>query len=181
MQQSREHLKSMLWGQPSSHVYAFVRGDVVPGLRERLTTSDALDWDCLWRGALPPADQERAPYVVALRRESALTDWLLGEAAQAYPDWGVVGVSAEPFLAVREQGRSLMQVQVPGGQVRHWTWLDPTLWSALLPQLDARQLQEAFGGVTDWVRIGAAQWQWLTLTAGQLQSSVRACAPSTGV
>lgn len=176
MQQSYEHLKSMLWGQASSRVYAFVRGEVVPGVRDRLQASDVYDWDCLWRGGLMPAEQERAPYVVELRRESALTDWLLCEAAKTYPDWGVVGISPDPFLKVRELGRSLLQVSLPGGVVRTWTWMDPALWSALLPQLDARQRQDAFGCMTDWVMVGATRWQWLSLTAGQLQSVERACA-----
>jgi hypothetical protein len=177
MQQSYEHLKSMLWGEPGSHVYAFIQGSVVPGLRQRLAGAGLRDWDCLWRGALAPADQERAPYIAELTSASPFTDWLLTEAGGAYPGWGVVGVSREPMLVAREHGRGLLKVGLPGGEQRTWNWLDPMLWGELLPRLDAMQLGEAFGCMNDWVLVSSERWQWFTLSAGQLGSTVRQCLP----
>jgi hypothetical protein len=180
MQQSYEHLKSMLWGSAQARVCAFVQGSVVPRLREQLGSAEVSDWDCLWRGALTPADQLRAPYVVELLRVSAFTDWLLDEVAGTYPGWGVLGVTQEPLLKARELGRSLMEVRLPGGDVSNWNWLDPSLWGELLPQLDSAQLEDAFGCMSDWVLVAPDQWQWHTLSAGRLQSSVRQRLPAAG-
>lgn len=175
MSQAYEHLKSMLWAGPEVNVYAFIRGDAVPDLRLRLAQGRVRDWDCLCRGALSSHEQAQAPYVAQLERVSALTDWLLIEAEQGCADWGLLGVSKQPMLEARELGRSLMQVSLPKGDVRDWTWADPQLWFPLLGQLDEAQLPVAFGCMSDWVQISPKQWTWHTLCAGQLSVASQAC------
>lgn len=177
MQQSYEHLKSMLWASPASRVYAYVHGGIVPKLHGQLAQADVRGWDCLWRGALNPAQKEQAPYIVELLPQSVFTDWLLREAATAYPGWGMLGVSSEAMLAMREHGRRLMTVTLPDGQQRQWTWYDPALWGDLLPRLSPDQLDQAFGRLSDWVLVSPTEWRWLTLSAGRLSDSVRQCLP----
>jgi hypothetical protein len=175
MQQSYSHLKSMLWASPATRVYAIVQGSVVPQLVERLAKADVPGWDCLWRGALAPDKAARAPYVAELSPEGEFTDWLLQEASRAYPGWGVVAVGPVTLMSMREHGRRLIEVTLPEGERRRWAWYDPGLWAALLPRLDPSQLDAAFGALSDWVVVGPATWQWLTLSAGQLVVTPRDC------
>jgi hypothetical protein len=178
MQQPYSHLKAMLWASPTTKAYAVVSGSVIPGLRDLLGQSDVLDWDCLWRGALPPEKAAQAPYVIELDPHGRFTDWLLQEAGQIYPDWGVIGLGPVGLMAMREHGRSLLDVLLPDGQRHRWTWHDPVLWASLLPRLDALQLDAAYGPLTDWVMVRASVWQWFTLSAGQLIVTPRECMPA---
>lgn len=173
MQQSYSHLKSKLWADPGARVHAVIRGAAVPGLAARLQEADVADWDCLWRGALTPGQAAIAPYVAELQPEGIFTDWLLRQAGQACPDWGVLAVGPVSLMQMREHARGLMQVVLPDGSVRRWQWFDPVLWAGLLPQMDAGQIDRAYGPLTDWVVIGPRSWRWLTASAGQVVESVR--------
>lgn len=175
MQQTQAHLKAMLWAAESARVYAVIDGAVVPQLQDRLSKADVRGWSCLLRGALPPEQAGTAPCVVELSPEAEFTTWLLGKATEAYPGWGVLGVGPMALLAMREHSRRLLHVGLPNGQTPKWRWFDPTLWGALLPKLDASQLDEVFGPLTDWVIVAPSHWQWLTLSAGQLVLSQREC------
>jgi Domain of unknown function (DUF4123) len=175
MQQSHAHLKSMLWASEASRVFAIMDGAVVPQLQEKLGKADVLGWDCLWRGALPPDKAAVAPCLAELSQQSEFTTWLLSEAAVAYPGWGVLGVGPLNLLDMREHSRRLLQVGMPDGSTRKWTWFDPALWVPLLPKLDPMQLDEAFGQVTDWVSVTPKLWRWMTFNAGQLVVSEREC------
>lgn len=175
MQQSYAHLKSMLWPSPAARAHAVINGAVVPQLAQRLATADVRGWDCLWRGALPPDKAAMAPYVVELAPGGDFTDWLLQEAASTYPGWGVVAVGPMTLMGMREHGRRLIEVTLPGGERRRWAWYDPALWAPLLSQLEPAQLDAAFGALSDWVVVGPASWQWLTLSAGQLVVTSRDC------
>ena len=175
MQLSFAHLKSMLWASPEAQAYAVVNGAAVPGLRERLRQPGVKAWECLTRGALSPEKGEKAPYVVELTAEDAFSDWLLGEAGATYPNWGVVGVGPVTMMAMREHGRRLIEVTLPEGEGRRWSWFDPLLWGPLLPRLDSGQLHQAFGALTDWVVVTPKSWQWLTLSAGQVVVTPRDC------
>jgi len=177
MQQlSHAHLKSMLWSHGSAQVYAVINGAVVPDLQALLDTAKVKGWSCLWRGALPPEKKAVAPCLVALLPDSEFTDWLLGKATEAYPGWGIVGISSLSMLNIREHCRRLLQVGMPDGSQAKWTWFDPTLFAPLLPKLDPMQLDEVFGPMTDWVSISPSVWQWMTLSAGQLVVTSRDCA-----
>jgi Domain of unknown function (DUF4123) len=173
MQQSISHLKSMLWATAQSRVYAFVQGSVVPQFHEQLAKADVRGWDCLWRGALSPEQRAQAPYLVELLRESKFTDALLKDVPVTYPAWGLIGVSTDAMLPVREHGRQLLKVALPDGQQRQWAWMDPVLWGGLLPQLSPEQLDAAFGRVSDWVLVSASEWRWMTLSAGVLVQDSR--------
>lgn len=175
MQQSYAHLKSMLWASPAARVYAVINGAVVPKLKERLQDADVKGWDCLWRGAQPPEKAAVAPYLAELSPEGAFTDWLLQEAGVAYPGWGVLGIGPLALMPMREHARRLLQVGLPDGSLRKWTWYDPDLWLGLLPRVDPLQLDELYGPLSDWVVVGPRTWHWMTLSAGQLVQTPRDC------
>ena len=179
-QQSYAHLKSMLWPSPAARCYAIVNGAVLPEARDKLAKADVRGWDCLWRGALPPEKAAVAPYLAELTPDGAFTDWLLQEASQAYPGWGVVAVGPVTLMAMREHARRLIDVTLPDGARRRWAWYDPALWAALLPRLDPMQLDQAYGALSDWVVVTPKVWQWMTLSAGQLVATPRECLPQAG-
>lgn len=162
MSESIAHLKSLLWAHEGAAPFAVLNGEVLPGLPERLQKADVPGWDGLLRGALEPAQAAVAPYVVALSPEGDFTHWLLTEATATYPGWGLIGVGPVNLLGMREYCRSLLKVETPDGHVVPWQWFNPTLWSALLPRLDAAQLLEAYGPLYDWVIPGTTSWKWLT-------------------
>lgn len=174
-QQSHAQLKSMLWASEVSHVFAVIDGAVVPQLQEKLEKADVVGWDCLWRGALPPEKAAVAPCLAELAPQGEFTTWLLNEASEAYPGWGLLAAGPMNLLTMREHCRSLLQAGMPDGSTRKWTWFDPALWAPLLSKLDPMQLDEAFGQVTDWVTVTPQKWRWMTFNAGQLVVSEREC------
>lgn len=174
-QQSYAHLKSMLWPAPAARAFAVINGAVVPQIAQRLAQADVKGWDCLWRGALSPEKAARAPYLAELTPNGEFTDWLLQEAAAVYPGWGLLAVGPVTLMGMREHGRRLIDVTLPTGEQRRWTWYDPALWAPLLPRLEPSQLDTVFGALSDWVVVGPSVWQWLTLSAGQLVVTPREC------
>lgn len=171
--QSYAQLKAALWAQRSARVHAVIDGLVVAGLPQRLAGADTLGWDCLQRGALSAAAAEQAAYVVELGAEAAFTDWLLNEATQAFPGWGVLAVSMQPLLAMREHCRGLGDVVTPDGERRRWRWHDPQVLELLLASASAGQLDEVFAAGQSFVVVRPSEWTWHGLREGVLDSQSR--------
>ncbi len=167
--QAPAQLKSRLWADASQQVYALVMGSRVPDLPKRLAEAEVMDYDCLLPGALDPVQALNAPYLVQLRNESAFTDWLLFEAGASLGDWGVIGVSGAPRLALRTHWRGLLQATLPEGQTIALEWMDPEILWALLPLFDASGLARFFGPVTTLVQPGAQAWRHARLESNLLQ------------
>lgn len=175
---SPAQLAAALWAGPGARVYALIDGLALPGLPERLAPADVLGWDCLARGALEAEAVQRAPYLVDLRAGSPFTAWLLFEATTAFPGWGLLLVSTQPLLAMRQHCRALCEVGLPDGTRRTWRWYDPQLLEALLPQLSPGQLDELFAPGFALVVPSAQAWTWHTLEQGLLVSTPRGIAPA---
>lgn len=166
---SPAQLKAQLWADPRENVHAVVMGVRMPGLPARLAGADVIDHDCLRPGALSPEQQERAPYMVQLARESAFTDWLLFEASAGFGDWGVVVASAATRLVLRAHMRSLMQARLPDGQLIDLDWMDPPIVQALLPLFDGAGLSAFMGPIHSLAIAGADTWTVAAYGLGQLQ------------
>ncbi len=165
--------KSALWNRSGARVHAVVDGLVVPAMSAKLADADVAGWDCLQRGALSAEAAERAAYIVELRDESPFTDWLLTVATTAHPRWGVLMVSNQALLAMRQHCRDLCSVALPDGERRNWRWYDPDVLEALLPALSAAQLDEVFGAGQAMVLASRDAWTWHAMEQGVLVSSVR--------
>lgn len=170
---SAAQLRAALWARQGARVHAVIDGLVVPGLPERLRSADTSGWDCLHRGALSAEAAEHAPYVIELKDASPFTDWLLGEATGTYPGWGVLLVSMQPMLPVREHCRSIGDVTTPDGERRTWRWYDPDVLRAILPALTAGQLDEFFAIGQSIVIPAADAWTWLAMENGVLATDAR--------
>ena len=170
---SYDQLKSALWAEQGARVHAVIDGLVVPGLAKRLEAADTAGWDCLQRGALSPAAAERVAYLAELKPESEFTDWLLRDAATAFPGWGVLIVSRHPLLQVREHCRAIGDAVIEEGERRAWRWYDPELLELLLPGLSASQLDEFFALGQGLVVPARTAWSFHGVEQGVLASTVR--------
>jgi hypothetical protein len=170
---SYAQLKAALWARQGARVHAVLDGRVIPGLPTLLEKADLPGWDCLQRGALSAEAARQAPYLAELHEASPFTDWVLAEAAQIHPGWGLVMVSAQPMLAMREHCRNLDDVITPDGQRRPWRWYDPELLTALLPSFSPSQHDELFGAGQQIVLVSTEAWTWHALEQGVLASTER--------
>ena len=162
--------KAGLWADDSLQVYAVVMGSRIAGLPERLAAAGTgiADWDCLLPGALEPPVQQRAPYLLRLKADSAFTDWLLFEAAASLAEWGVLLRSPARLMPLRNHLRGLLQALLPGGQRIVLDWMDPAILRALLPLFDPAELAAFFGPVRSLVLPGADAWRHAELLQGRL-------------
>ena len=165
--------KAALWNRSGARVHAVVDGLVVPGMAGKLAAADVPGWDCLQRGALSAEAAERAAYIVELSPESQFTDWLLTVAPTIHPRWGLLMVSSQPLLAMRQHCRDLCSVTAPDGERHTWRWYDPDVLDVLLPNLSAAQMDEVFGAGQSMVLLSRDAWTWHAMEHGVLASSVR--------
>jgi hypothetical protein len=165
---SYAQLKASLWARRGGRVHAVLDGRMVPGLPGLLEPADCHGWDCLQRGAMSLEAAREAAYLVELKPTAAFSDWVLDEATQTFPGWGLVMVSMQPLLAMREHCRSLGDVLTPDGQRRPWRWYDAELLTTLLPQLTPSQQDEVFGAGQQIVLPATSGWTWLAMEQGVL-------------
>lgn len=165
--------KAALWADPGVRVHAVIDGLVMPGLPERLAAADVLGWDCLARGALEADAAQRAPYLVDLREGSPFTDWLVFEATAGFPGWGLLLVSRQALLPMRQHCRDLSEVMLPDGSRREWRWYDPQVFEAVVASLSPGQLDDVFAHGVTVVIPTPAVWTWHALEQGLLASTPR--------
>lgn len=170
---SPAQLRASLWARQGARVHAVIDGLVVPGIAEKLKAGELAGWDCLQRGALSQDAAQRAPYLAELKEASPFTDWLFGEATATFAGWGLLIVSTQPLLAVREHCRAIGEVATPDGERRAWRWYDPEVFLTAVPTLLAGQLDELFALNQAIVLPEAAAWTWLVMENGVLTSDVR--------
>lgn len=167
-------LKTGLWADALLRVYALVLADRVPELPARLQAAqqagELLDHECLWPGAQPPERLARAPYLLALRPDSPLTDWLLAEAAQGLPDWGLVLRSPLDFMGLRTQARALCEARLPDGSAITLDWMDPRLLRELLPLAEPDQLDQFFLPMPSLAWAEGKTWHHHSLQQGRLHT-----------
>ena len=170
---SATQLRASLWARQGGRVHAVIDGLVVPGIGEKLKVAGVAGWDCLQRGALSAEAAERAPYLAELKEASPFTDWLLGDATSTYPGWGLLSVSTQALLAVREHCRTIGEITTPDGERRVWRWYDPDVLRTVLPTLLAGQLDEVFALRQAIVIPSVDSWTWLALEDGVLSTDTR--------
>lgn len=174
-----ERLRQDLWAAPGIDVFAAIDGAAVPGLLDRLAKADIDGFEGLLRGALPPGDADRAPYLVGLRQGSPFTAWLLGEAWSAHPNWGLLVRGELPLRGAREHLRTLNEALLPDGRRCAFRWYDPRVLGPLLPACRADQLAVIFGPLDVIAVPGAEAWTWNELAQGALKSRRYARGPAS--
>jgi len=170
---SYEQLKASLWAGAGARVHAVLDGRIVPGLPGAIEQADTPGWDCLQRGALSPQAAREAAYIDELPSAGGFADWVLAELPRNFPGWGLLTVSAQPLLAMREHCRNLNDVLTPEGERRPWRWHDPELLAMLLPELSPSQQDEVFAAGQQIVLIDRGAWTWLAMRDGVLAQEQR--------
>lgn len=169
---SLAQLEEALWARDGARVHAVIDAALVPGLPTRLQESGC-DFDCLRPGLLNPIQAAQAAYIVQLKPDAPLLEWLLGEASKSFPGWGVLMISQRPLLAMREHARKLAEVSTPEGQRRPWRWWDHGLLEALLPSLSPAQRDQFFAPSQSLVAVSPTAWTWWSAENGLLRREVR--------
>jgi hypothetical protein len=166
---SPQQFKQALWADDGASVYAVVIGDRVPDLQQRLQAAGIDDWDRLWTGELDAAQQQAAPVLLALQRGSAFADWLVDRAYSDLGPWGLLLLSAQPVLPLRQHGRDLCEARLPDGDEIRLDWMDPEVALALLPVAAPDQLRGCFAALQALVLPQPHGWVWLRLDGARLE------------
>lgn len=166
---SPAQFRELLWSDAGSRVHAVVQAAEIPGWEQRLTTRGSGEWDSLWPGALNAEQRRTAPYLVELRPEVELAEWVLFEAAKVSPRWGVLLSSRLDFLPLRSALRAICEVQLPDGRRAPLNWMDPELIAILLPLLEPGQLDEMFRGMDRLYLPDAGGWRRCSVEAGRAE------------
>lgn len=141
-------LKELLFASEYESVYAVLDGASVPGLLEKLAEAKE-EYACLYRGELGPDLAEVAPYLVKLRRESALTDWILAEGWGNH--WGIFAVSPVGLEALRRHFRGFLRVKDHMGKILYFRYYDPRVLQVYLPTCRRTEISAIFGPVSKYI------------------------------
>lgn len=144
----RAQLRELLFDSFDESTYAVLDGARLPGLVARLKAAPE-ESVCLYRGELEPGLRDNAPYLVKLRAQSALTDWLLSQ------QWGrsaiVFAVTPIGLEALRRHFRGFLRVRDYTGQVLYFRWYDPRVLRLYLPTCNASEISTVYGRVTRYL------------------------------
>jgi hypothetical protein len=149
-------VRDLLFGSMDESAYAVLDGARLPGLVERLKAAPE-ESACLYRGDLEPSLRDNAPYLVKLRRESALTDWLLLQQWGRSP--GVFAVTPIGLEALRRHFRGFLRVRDHTGKVLYFRWYDPRVLRLYLPTCNAGEIRTVYGPITRFLCEGTGSNQ----------------------
>lgn len=145
---SPESVSQHLWRTPvredTSHLYVILDAARDERIYPELCKADVVSC-CLYRGELAQELAEVAPYLVALERSEAFTDWLLqvgwGES------WGIFLAASATLNTLRRHFRRFLMVYDPEGKPLYFRYYDPRVWRVYLPTCQVAELGTVFGPV----------------------------------
>jgi hypothetical protein len=143
-----EPLRKLLFAEEDLSTYAVLDGASVPGLLEKIQSAPE-EWGCLYRGELEPDLAEVAPYLIKLRRESPLTDWILEEGWGRH--WGIFAVTPVGLEALRRHLRHFLRVKAPDGRLLYFRYYDPRVLRAYLPTCNRAEIKFIYGPVNRFI------------------------------
>jgi Domain of unknown function (DUF4123) len=155
-----DKLKELLFAVEDESVYAVLDGASVPGLLPKLRAAKE-DWACLYRGELEPDLAEVAPYLVKLRRDSPLTDWIL-EAGWGN-HWGIFAVTKAGLEALRRHFRYFLRVKDYTGQTLYFRFYDPRVLRIYLPTCRRNEIAMVYGPISKFITEDEKSGQALVL------------------
>lgn len=123
-------LHQQLFNNSEFSVYSVIDGASLPELLAKLEEYEP-EHTCLFRGELPFDVAEAAPHLVKLEADSAFTKWLL-ERSLALPCC-IYAHSTQDFLVMRQHFRSLLDAEMPDGEIVHFRYYDPRVLPVYLP------------------------------------------------
>jgi len=136
-----------LFAESESKVYAVLDGASVPKLLEHLAPH-ASEYECLYRGELKPDLAAAAPYLVSLKPDSELTEWILQGWGK---HWGVFVLSQAELPVLRRHFRTFLVVHTSEGKPLYFRYYDPRVLRVHLPTCNAEELNQMFGPVDAYI------------------------------
>jgi hypothetical protein len=127
---------------PTKPIYAVLDGARDPRVRGWVFDTRAPAW-CLWRGRLPEAAQDVAPYL--LRLDHAAAERFFRAAWQNA--WGILLASDASVRELRRHLRRFLRVRTEEGKVLLFRYYDPRVLRVFLPSLAAADAADFFGPV----------------------------------
>lgn len=146
-----EQVKTRLFNDTDSKVYAVIDGASCPELRYKIYDLEPIS-ECLWSGHLEPDVEETAPYLALLQYDHPFTDWLIQKGWGLH--WNIFATSTADFTTFRTQMKKLQIVRSPTGKALLFRFYDPRVLSIFLPTCDDDQLLEMFEEVNDYFTVG---------------------------
>ncbi|MCU0612639.1 MAG: DUF4123 domain-containing protein [Candidatus Eisenbacteria bacterium] len=140
-----EWMNNQLFSREDEHAYAVLDGASIPDLLDRLYGDDRPEFECLYRGELPPDMAEVAPYLVELTPDSAFAGWVIEKGWGQH--WGIFAVAPADLRLLRQHFRRLNVVYGPEHKPLIFRYYDPRVLRGFAPTCDATQLAEFFGPI----------------------------------
>ena len=145
---SGDRLPKLLFASESESVYAILDGASVPGLLEKLAVAKE-EHACLYRGALAPDLAKVAPYLIKLRPEGLLTDWILSEGWGKH--WGIFAVTPVGLEALRRHFRQFLRVKDHTGKILYFRYYDPRVLRVYLPTCKRVEIKAVYGPISRFI------------------------------
>ncbi|AGY59790.1 DUF4123 domain-containing protein [Gloeobacter kilaueensis] len=147
----RQQLSEAVERLPGAWLYALLDAarhpDILTGI-ESYTSSHLAERACLYRGEAESTLARCAPYLVRVRLESALLQWL----TQAWgASWGVYLISTAPLEQLRTHFRKFLLVEDTQGKQLYFRFYDPRVLRLFLPACNAEELQRFYGPVASFL------------------------------
>ena len=143
-----EALPKLLFASENESVYAILDGASVPALLEKLAGAKE-EYACLYRGALEPDLAKVAPYLIKLRKDSLLTDWICSDGWGNH--WGIFAVTTVGLEALRRHFRTFLRVRDHTGQILYFRYYDPRVLRIYLPTCNRVEIKAVYGPVSRFI------------------------------
>lgn len=143
-----DSLPKLLFASENESVYAILDGASVPGLLEKLAGAKE-EYACLYRGALEPDLAKVAPYLIKLRRDALLTDWILSQGWGNH--WGIFAVTPVGLETLRRHFRTFLRVRDHTGKILYFRYYDPRVLRVYLPTCNRAEVKAIYGPVSRFI------------------------------
>ncbi|BDC52152.1 hypothetical protein F183_A44670 [Bryobacterales bacterium F-183] len=111
----------------------------------RYAMSSGMQRECLFAGALPPALEQAAPYLVQLDLDDTMSRRIINEGFGE--SWGIFLKADLSIRTVRRHLRTILRVHDPKGRYALFRYWDPRVLRAYLPTCMPNELKDFFGPI----------------------------------
>lgn len=143
-----KRLKALLFSSEAESVYAILDGASVPELLPQLAEAKE-ESACLYRGELEPDLAQKAPYLIKLRRDSPLTDWILNDGWGNH--WGIFATTPAGLEALRRHFRRFLRVKDHTGKILYFRYYDPRVLTVYLPTCRRSEISAIYGPIRQYL------------------------------
>jgi hypothetical protein len=151
MPRNPEKIINQIWqsaeADPSLHLYAILDAARDTRIYSRLAEGE-VEVASLFRGEKAQELAAVAPYLVALYRDDAFTDWLFTYGWGN--SWGIIVESSVGLADLRRHFQSFIMVYDEDGKPIYFRYYDPRVFRVYLPTCNESELATVFGPVSSF-------------------------------